>query len=187
MSLSCTPKPGFVPGMHLNYVESLSFFNRVMLYSRIGDIEDNKSGYHSTLNQSVKKLSNTVHSLYNRAITQPPQENSYFRQKLKNFCKKNCLKIILLILLVGLTSGLGSCIGTSFANTVLHVCKSNIHCPYVMPEMSNFELDEEDVELQSKKFICLLSMPKCTPSLLREKCKRKTFAFEVFMLLIGYS
>ena len=68
MSLSCTPKPGFAPGMHLSYVKSLSFLNRVMLYSRIGDIEDNKSGYHSTLNQSVKKISNTVHSLYNRVI-----------------------------------------------------------------------------------------------------------------------
>ena len=72
---------------------------------------------------------------------------------MKNFCKENCLKIILLLLLVGLTSGLGNWIGTSFANTALHVCKSNIHCPYVMLEKSKFELDEEDVELQSKKFI----------------------------------
>ena len=127
----------------------------------------------------------------NASDSQPPQESPFFGQKLKNFCKKYCLKIILLILLVGFTSGLGRWIGTSFANTALLVCKPNIHCKYVMPEKSYFEFYEEDVELQSKKFIseiilckkalrsvdrirlhCIYyQMPRFTTSLLRENCK----------------
>ena len=59
----------------------------------------------------------------NAINAQPPQESSYFRQKLKNFCKENWLKIILLILLVGLTSGLGSCIG--ILSQTLHCMSAN--------------------------------------------------------------
>jgi hypothetical protein len=56
VSLSCTPKASFTPGMHLSYVDPCSFFNRSMIYSRINDIKDNKCVYHSTLNQKVKKI-----------------------------------------------------------------------------------------------------------------------------------